>query len=230
VNPNNVFLIAGPLGSGKTTVAEIIERRYNGSTTHFELSEYVRNKYYAEVGGESVSDSDSTNGSNRGASEVSSDSDNSFGAWAEDKKADFLGHFGRELADHIATAESDTDAIIVSGIRSPEECWAFEAQFDTVTRAAVWTSPDLRFERKYGDMPTDTHPRWENFCERNERELDEWGCKQFYANESAERADYIIPNNGNMGHLKRIVGKMLAGKHVDYPFPHDDVETVRQYL
>lgn len=62
-----VYLLAGPLGSGKSTVADMIERHYNGSTAAFEMSDYVRNCYYADVGGESVDD-------------------NTLGEWAAEKK------------------------------------------------------------------------------------------------------------------------------------------------
>jgi len=208
---NRVYLLAGPVGSGKSTVGRIIEKEYNGSTAHFEMSDFVRNAYYAAKGGSSISD-------------------NGLGEWAAEQKDGDLGYFGQRLARTLDTDSKAPDCIIVSGIRSPEEVVPFRTHFDNVTTLAVWTLPDIRFERKYGEMPSDTHEMWEPFMERNERELDEWGCQYFYNNASISRADQIVPNNGGKEKLRRTVRRVLAGDDLPYPFPHADAKRVRQYL
>ena len=207
-----MYLLAGPLGSGKSTVADMIERHYNGSTTAFEMSDYVRNCYYADVGGESIDD-------------------NTLGEWAAEKKDGNLGYFGDRLADHLDTDEDTPDAIIVSGIRSPEETYMFKQKWGVNAHTwAVWTLPDIRFKRKYGELAHEEHPKWPDFLDRNERELDEWNCTDFYVEQSVNKADEIIPNNGNLDKLRRVVRGTLAGDSPAYPFPHNDEESIRGYL
>lgn len=219
----HAFVLAGLPGCGKSTAADIIEselqHNYEAATAT-EVSDYVRAKF------EAAHDDDVD--------------DNELGRWAAEKKQENGdGFFVRQMVQHWVTDEAPH--VIISGVRSPEEAEAVRDGFgrENTTVIAVWTLPDIRFERKYGEVPSEDHPEWETFKERNEREIHEWGCLDFFVD--AELSDYILTNNGTVTALEvdlnaiidhEVLGNDLPDEWNEdyYPFPKRDPEVVAQYL
>ena len=213
----HVFAVAGPLGSGKSTAAKMIASiiRHDGRFARVvEMSDYVRSEYNAYC--------------DDGAS------DNELGEWAaKQKDADGAGCFASDIAELY---DDDDAELIVSGIRCPEEIDALEAHYgaDSVTTVAVWTYPDIRFERKYGAPIRADHNKYSTFIERNERELDEWGCADIYVDDETE---FVISNNETQLNLQRqllIVVDSVYGTILDDPIenPFDglDASECRSFL
>lgn len=174
----HVFCLAGLPGCGKSTaadmIAEIVES-YHEPIVTTEVSDFVRTKFEAETD-ETVDD-------------------NGLGRWAADKKDEFgNGHFVRQMCDMW---QQDEQHLVISGLRSPEEAAAARDVFgdERVSVIGIWTLPDIRFERKYGDPPSTDHPEYETFQERNERETHDWGCVEFFTPDGV--SDYVLPNNSN---------------------------------
>jgi len=213
----HVFAVAGPLGSGKSTAAKMIASiiRHDGRFARVvEMSDYVRSEYNAYC--------------DDGAS------DNELGEWAaKQKDADGAGCFASDIAELY---DGDDAELIVSGIRCPEEIDALEAHYgaDSVTTVAVWTLPELRFKRKYGDTMHAQHEQFDTFMERNDRELSEWGCEEIYIDDDT---DFVIANNGGEVNLQRqlliavdsVYGTILENP-LKNPFEEMDIEHVRSFL
>lgn len=217
----HAFVLVGLPGAGKTSVAQYI-REYIETEQHYptgraEVSAFVR-EYFGNQ----------------------ADSDNELGKLAAEKKSKYGNdYFVRQMVTKLRCALCPH--VVISGVRSPEEAEAVRDHFgdEHTTVIAIWTLPDKRFERKYGDVPSKEHPEWESFQERNERELHEWGALDFFADE--ELTDYVLPNNGTFTavemDLQDIIdheafGQDLPPEWVDdfYPFPERDKEVVAQYL
>jgi hypothetical protein len=217
---NHILAFAGLAGSGKSTAAEIVTEYLNGldeDATSTEVSDFVRTKYEAEH-------DDTVN-------------DNDLGAWAaEQKDAYGDGYFVREMAE--AWDEPDRPHVVISGLRSPEEAAALRDVFgdEHVTVVAVWTLPDVRFERKYGDVPHEEHDEYDTFVERNERETYDWDCVEYFLEDGP--ADYIVPNNASeqllAGRVKHIASYEVLTSDIEpqlaYPFPESERAMVGQYL
>jgi len=204
---NHVLAFAGLAGSGKSTAAEIvteyIEKANHEKATSTEVSDFVRTQYEAEH-------DDNIN-------------DNDLGAWAA-KQGD--GYFVRQMAE--AWDSRDRPHVVISGLRSPEEASALRDVFgdEHVTVVAVWTLPDVRFERKYGDAPSEDHADYDTFVERNERETYGWDCVEYFLRDGP--ADYIVPNNASeqllAGRVKHIASHEVLGSDIE------DRAMVGQYL
>lgn len=170
--PTTAWLLAGPLGSGKSyaanLVCEALERR--GVMPHVEeFSNYVRYRY-------------------ENATNDSEVDDNGLGEWAAIQRDQHgRDHFAHGLASELDGPVPASTHVIVAGVRSPTTPPVFEEYFDDVVTIAMWALPHIRFTRVDEDE--------EAFDERNEREMQEWECKDFYLDEDAY--DYIIPNNFN---------------------------------
>lgn len=215
------FVLAGLPGCGKSTAADIIEaelQHHDEAATATEVSDFVRT--HCEARGWSGDD-------------------NELGRVAADiKDEEGQGFFVRRMAEQWHDADKH---VIISGLRSPEEAAAVRDVYgeDQTVVIAIWTLPDLRFERKYGETPSEEHPKWEEFHERNERETHEWGCLDYFADMSV--SDYIVQNNGDLeqleGKLNALVreevgdGSLMANLMQETPFPEGlDREHVAQYL
>lgn len=226
MSENTAFVLAGLPGSGKSTVAGIIAGEaedYGLDAVHTEVSDFCRTAYETDTF-DAIED------------------DNELGRWtAEVKQERGQGYFVRQMAEmHV---ESDNGVTVISGARSPEEAEAARDVFgaENTVVIAIWTLPDLRFERKYGDVPSEEHPKWDEFCERNERETHEWGCVHFFTDPTLR--DYIVPNNGELHHVEDITvsivreelgdGTPTASVYAASPFPGTiryDPKKVAQYL
>lgn len=65
----------------------------------------------------------------------------------------------------------DADTILVEGIRSPYEIEMFDESFENFTTVSVFASPKTRFERVTARNREDDSNVYEDFRERDEREL-----------------------------------------------------------
>lgn len=215
-NEPNVNLFVGLPGAGKTAATETAEDVLDGVTSH-EVSDYVRYAYEAETGGEA--------------------GDNELGRWAAEKKDENgNGHFVRELAVSLHGPVPASRNINIAGVRSPEEADAVRDVFgpSNVTIITIWTLPDLRFERlqsREGEYTV------EEFEERRERELWDWGCIEFFTD--PEYYDYIVPNNSELAVFERDIEHVLYAEEYDFhtaafqasPFPEGlSQEHVASYL
>ncbi|SFL71078.1 Dephospho-CoA kinase [Methanobrevibacter olleyae] len=97
--------------------------------------------------------------------------------------------------------EKDTDAkvILVEGIRSPYEIEMFEVNFDNFTSVSLYASPKTRFERVTLRNRKDDSSVYEDFKERDQRELD-FGIGSVIAT-----ADYLIKNEDSFEEYKEQV-------------------------
>lgn len=205
--------LAGLLGSGKSTAAEIIVDEIGRKAVATEVSDYVRACY------------ETANGA--------STDDNSLGEWAE-KVKDEAGesYFLRQMTS--LHAYSDNDVTVFSGLRSPEEAEPLYEVFDKVIIIAVWTLPDIRFERKYGSTPSEEHPKWKTFVERNEREKHKWNCLEYFIKDGA--SDYVVSNNDAKPELRKKLHRILEyelrenGEPPTYPIGEGDRLTVAGYV
>lgn len=202
----NVFV--GLPGCGKTTACKMVRDAEHGkSVTSHEVSAFVRREYEKEVGGRDVGDND-------------------LGEWAATKKTEEgNGYFVREMAEELAEPFPVSDIINIAGVRSPAEADAIRGIFtdsaedesSTVKRSShsataevriitIWTLPDIRLQRlkdREGEYTV------EEFNERKERELWDWGCIEFFTNE--DYYDHIIPNNWDERGLRTAVEIVIDG-------------------
>lgn len=216
----HAFGIAGLPGSGKSTAAEIIasECMHNFERAYVhEVSDFVR-EYFNESGW--------------------SGDDNELGRIAAKKKErrgnDF---FVRQMALSYYARPYHP---VISGLRSPEEAEAIRDVYgdENTTIIAIWTMPDIRFERKYGEPLRSDHPKLDEFQERNEREIWDWRCIDFFMEGGS--SDIILSNNTLVADLEDKLSSLVTDalslrdgyykRPVSETFPSDDPEAVAQYL
>jgi dephospho-CoA kinase len=82
--------------------------------------------------------------------------------------------------------------IIIDGIRSLSEINEFKTHYPTFTLIAIQASPETRFKRLYRRQRSDDPTNWENFCERDRREI------SVGLGEAIAKAEYIIQNEGEV--------------------------------
>jgi dephospho-CoA kinase len=87
------------------------------------------------------------------------------------------------------------DLIVVDGIRSIAEVEAFKNEFDVVL-IALWASPLSRFKRLTRRGRSDDPKTWEEFKDRERRELG------FGIGEAIASSDYLIKNDDGIDSLK----------------------------
>jgi len=220
----HAFVLAGLPGCGKSTAAQKIVRelqmRSDDPAVSTEVSDYVRALFKA-------ANDDDVN-------------DNELGRWAAEQKREHGNdYFVRGMAE--LWHGDDKPHAVISGVRSPAEAEAVRDVFgpEHTTVIAIWTLPDKRFKRKYGDKVSKDHPKWETFQERNEREIHEWGCVDFFVD--PDLTDYIVTNNNTIAALKIDLRTIVYHDVYDdsmppswnedfYPFPRREREVVAQYL
>ena len=66
----------------------------------------------------------------------------------------------------------DAETILVEGIRSPYEIEMFDDSFENFTTVSIFASPKTRFDRVKSRKREDDSNVYEDFRERDERELD----------------------------------------------------------
>jgi len=209
----DVFVLVGLAGAGKSTAADMIQQHHDENVQTFEVSDFVRTKF-EEAHDDAVND-------------------NELGEWAAEQKAEHGDdYFVRQMAETIR--DSNTPHVVISGVRSPAEAKAVEDVFSmgNVMTLAIWTLPDLRFNRKYGADMMDDAETLQTFADRNDREKHEWGAKEFFARGGEHTADGIIPNHDDCDALEEHLTNFLDGKgqYDKSPFPHNDPDVVAQYL
>lgn len=207
----DVFIIIGLTGAGKSTAAEMVAEEHDEYVVCFDLSDYSWTQFERAT--------------NR--TQMSS------GEWVTKMKFEKGNdYFARNLAETVKAPHAPH--IVISGVRSPEEAVAIKGVFSDsrVSTIALWTLPDLRFKRTYGEPVSAEHEMWDVFHERNERELWELGAVEFFSNDSIHEADYILSNHDGLHQLCSRIQEMLMGRgNWDHnPFPADDFEKVAKYL
>lgn len=207
----DVNIFVGLPGAGKTEACRITEDVTEGEADSFEVSTFVRNEYHREMG-DGVGD-------------------NELGRWAADKKDEHGNdYFVREMAETLADPYPPAEVVNIAGVRSPAEADAVRDVFgaEAVTIITIWTLPDIRYERLSDREGDYTH---EEFSERKERELWDWGCIEFFTNE--DYWDYIVPNNFGLDGFESSVKLAVRGTeaYTEYPWPDlPSKEHVAQYL
>ncbi|MCQ2977578.1 MAG: flagellar hook-basal body complex protein FliE [archaeon] len=101
--------------------------------------------------------------------------------------------------------EEKTDAkiILIDGIRSAYEVELFENSFDDFVSIAIFASPKLRFERLQLRNREDDSSDYEDFKERDQREL-EFGIGTVIAT-----SDYLIKNETSLEDYEKEIEDLL---------------------
>jgi len=127
-----------------------------------------------------------------------------------------MGDVIRDLASPDAVASRCVEMLkkgpdgltVVDGIRSLAEVEAFKDDFDVVL-IALWASPLSRYKRLTRRGRSDDPKTWEEFKEREHRELG------FGIGDAIASSDYMIKNDDGINSLKpafdEIMGRMRNG-------------------
>ena len=99
--------------------------------------------------------------------------------------------------------QDDVKTILIDGIRSPYEIEMFDVNFDEFTSVSLYASPKTRFKRVTLRNRKDDSSVYEDFKERDQRELD-LGIGEVIAT-----ADYLIKNDDSFEEYKEQVVKFL---------------------
>ena len=113
----------------------------------------------------------------------------------------------QKMIEKIERSPCMGNLFIVDGVRSLEEVEEFRKHYDTIV-VAVHASPKTRFKRLLRRGRSDDPKTWEEFLERDLRELG-WGLGSVIAT-----ADYMLVNEGSVRELqkaaRRIVEEVLG--------------------
>ncbi len=93
--------------------------------------------------------------------------------------------------------------IVVDGIRSLAEVDAFKNEFDVIL-IALWASPLSRYKRLTRRGRSDDPKTWEEFKERERRELG------FGIGDAIASSDYMIKNDDGIGSLKPAFDEIMV--------------------
>lgn len=127
---------------------------------------------------------------------------NSVGRFAHSERERF--HFGI-WAERTLSRISERRTVI-DGVRSYEEVEIFKAELqEDLDIVAVHASPQTRFERLKEREREDSPETWEDFIERDERELD-WGLGKIIA-----MADKMLVNEGSLSSFQKKVEEYFEG-------------------
>jgi len=99
--------------------------------------------------------------------------------------------------------EAREDVVLIDGIRSLQEVEEYKGHFPDFTLIAIHASPEKRFRRLFRRGRSDDPRTWENFLERDRRELSV-GLGDVMAN-----ADHMIVNEGTKEQLEEKVQRVL---------------------
>ena len=99
--------------------------------------------------------------------------------------------------------QDDVKTILIDGIRSPYEIEMFDVNFDEFTSVSLYASPKTRFKRVTLRNRKDDSSVYEDFKERDQRELD-LGIGEVIAT-----ADYLIKNDDSFEEYEEQVVKFL---------------------
>ncbi len=100
-------------------------------------------------------------------------------------------------------AGADTEIVLVDGIRSLDEVQEFKKEFPKFALIAVHSSPETRFGRLFRRKRSDDPSGWEEFLNRDTRELSV-GQGNVIA-----MADYMIINEGTLEEYKTRISEVL---------------------
>ncbi|PNX50520.1 MAG: hypothetical protein BV458_13050 [Thermoplasmata archaeon M9B2D] len=114
-----------------------------------------------------------------------------------------LGAIAKHCLDHLRSLESDI--VVIEGCRSIAEIDVFADYADEVTIICVHSSPKVRYTRLRNRNREDAPPTWENFRERDIREISV-GLGGVIA-----LSDIMLINEGTLENL-RAMSKQLAAK------------------
>ena len=103
----------------------------------------------------------------------------------------------------IPKMEKMKEKVVVEGIRSLHEVDEFMKHFPNFTLIAIHASPETRFRRLFQRKRSDDPKRWENFRERDLREL------SVGIGAAIATADQMIVNEGSKAQLKRKTREVL---------------------
>jgi dephospho-CoA kinase len=115
-------------------------------------------------------------------------------------------------ADVIATAcvekfrKMDSSNVVIDGARSAEEIARFREVFKSVIVIAVHASPQTRFQRLVQRKRSDDSLTWEDFCDRDLRELGIGLCRVITC------ADVMLVNEGQASALRQQVHRILKAE------------------
>jgi dephospho-CoA kinase len=98
---------------------------------------------------------------------------------------------------------SETDIVVVDGLRSLHEANAFRAHFPDFTLVAIHSSPEIRFQRLFRRQRNDDPKRWDTFAARDSREL------HVGLGSAIATADWMIVNEGTRAEFKRKARQIL---------------------
>ena len=105
--------------------------------------------------------------------------------------------------NELIEENKDADTILIDGIRSPYEIELFQDSFDDFISVAVYASPKTRFERLKLRNREDDSSVYEDFKERDQRELD-FGIGTVIAS-----SDYLIQNESSLEDYEKQVKEFL---------------------
>jgi len=99
--------------------------------------------------------------------------------------------------------QTESNKVIVDGLRSLHEADAFKTHFPKFSLVAVHASPETRFNRLYRRRRSDDPDGWELFHERDTREL------SVGLGDAITMAEYLIINENNRDNTRAIVKETL---------------------
>lgn len=119
-------------------------------------------------------------------------------------------HHGGIWADRTLSVLKE-DRTVIDGIRSQSEVSIFKSELDREANiVAIHASPETRFERLKERGREDLPQTWEEFRDRDKRELD-WGLGKVIA-----RADHMIVNEGSLKEMHEKSRELLEKLELEY--------------
>jgi len=99
--------------------------------------------------------------------------------------------------------ETESEVVVVDGVRSLHEVAELKQRFPNFTLIAVHASPETRFQRLFQRKRSDDPKGWETFVERDSREL------SVGLGNAIATADRMIINEGTKTELERNARRVL---------------------